>query len=122
MSEKSELVAFPKGAQVFPDNYLQQQETFWQIVEMVAITDSTHGVGVGFDDLPLSYVCPFCLESLSRFAVRNGESFPHAPACIVTKARALMSERKQPRQRGTVEFLHEGKMYKGDVYAVEDDK
>ena len=94
MSESNEIVFIPSGTSVYPTLILEQQETFWQIVQEVAETESEYGANLDFDDKYLNYYCPFCEGVILTSNFARGEPFPHESDCIVTKARQLMEWRK----------------------------
>lgn len=100
----------PKGSSIFP---LIGNETLWQIAQEVAERDSTYAdvTSIGFDDVPNIYCCPFlhCDSEWTREDRMQGKPFPHTPECIVTKARALIEQRKQMPQI-TVKLAVDGKI------------
>lgn len=98
MGHGPDLVTLPKGSSVYPHDSFQWIEQLWRIVQVVAETESEYGRGLDFDDHFTEYYCPYCKGELPASDYARGEPFPHAPSCIVTKARALIEQRKQSPQ------------------------
>jgi hypothetical protein len=104
-----ELPSLPKGSSVYPSDYFHEQEVLWQIAQEVAETDSTYVASVDFNDAPAEYFCIFCSGSLTAFARNKECDFPHDQDCLVTKARALIEQRKQTPQI-TVKITKDGEL------------
>lgn len=102
-----ELVYIPAGAQIMPtimNNhpalhiFPAQSKDLWQIAEKVAETDPAFFTSRDWDEVPSDWYCHYCDAKQANSDYLEGEDFPHAATCIVTKARQLMEWRKQHAQ------------------------